>query len=58
MNKFLAYYSFVIVSLGAVLCLFDGTGDGFIGGIMFIPIVYFLFTIIIDIAREESDDSV
>lgn len=58
MNKFLAYYSFVIVSSGAVLCLFDGTGDGFIGGIMFIPIVYFLFTIIIDIAREESDDSV
>ena len=58
MNKFLAYYSFVIVSLGAVVCLFDGTGDGFIGGIMFIPIVYFLFTIIIDIAREESDDSV
>ena len=58
MNKFLAYYSLVVVSLGAVLCIFGGTGDGFVGGIIFIPIVYFLFTLVIDIAKSEDKDVV
>ena len=54
MNKFLAYYSLIIVSIGCFLCIFDGTDDGFLGGIMFVPIVYFLFTIVIDIAKGEN----
>jgi len=58
MNKFLAYYSLVVTSLGAILCIFDGTDSGFIGGIIFIPIVYFLFTLVIDIAKSEDDDKV
>lgn len=58
MNKFLAYYSLAITSIGAALCLFDGTGDGFVGGIIFVPIVYFLFTLVIDIAKKEDEDKV
>lgn len=40
--------------MGALLALFDGTDEGFWGGLLFLPVVYFLFQLVIEQAKEEG----
>jgi len=58
MNKILAYYSLIIVVLCVLFCLFDSQGDEatFIGGILFLPIIFHILETIKEAKKIEEED--
>ena len=59
MNKFLLYYSIIFTALGSGLCLFDPQGESgtFFGGLIFLPIVYFLIMLAIEEKQKGKDET-
>ena len=58
MTKILAYYSLIITAFCIIMCLFlnDGDENAFIGGIIFIPVLYSLWEMTNELKTKEITD--
>lgn len=58
MNKIIAYYSLIVTVFCVLVCTLNSEGDTdtFIGGIMFIPVIYALWQMTTELKKVEAEN--
>lgn len=57
MSKFVSYYSIIITALAILICLFGEERGDILGGIIFTPVLYSLWTMTIELKGKEIEEN-